>query len=82
MSQWAKPGLVSDDGVWLALVVIAGDHASEHRCVPIRDLFVRLVKRRSRRPGVSGSLAFVYSLLTKRRAVDFCRLHSSLCPMR
>lgn len=40
---------------------------------------VRLVERRSRRPGVSGSLGVVHWLLTKRRAVDFCRLHSSLC---
>lgn len=25
--------------------------------------------------------AVVHSLLTKRRAVDFCRLHSTLCRM-
>jgi hypothetical protein len=39
----------------------------------------RLVEQQSRRLGVSGSLGFVHSLLTKRRAVDFCRLRSSLC---
>lgn len=42
---------------------------------------VRLVERRSRRSRVSGSVGFVHSLLTKRRSVDFCRLHSSLCRM-
>ncbi|MGH3683900.1 MAG: hypothetical protein ACRDSM_02315 [Pseudonocardiaceae bacterium] len=39
-------------------------------------------EQQPRRPGISGSLAIVHLLLTKRLVVDFCRLRSSLCRMR
>jgi hypothetical protein len=39
------------------------------------------VQRQSIKPEVSRSMPVVYSLLTKRRAVDFCRMHSSLPPL-
>ncbi len=42
----------------------------------------RITDRGAAEREMSGTLLRVYTLLTKRRAVDFCRLRSSLCRMR
>jgi hypothetical protein len=60
---------------------IVGHSRNPTACTPGTGKLAQFMERRSRRPSVSGNLALVHSLLTKRRAVDFCRLHSSLCQM-
>jgi hypothetical protein len=51
----------------------------DHDTTDGTDATGTFVEWRSRTAGLSGSVAVVHPLLTKRRAVDFCRLNSSLC---